>query len=252
MAPTAVSPLTKYPCDTQEEEDPSYGAAPISNLAGTTGDNDPDEPDSLVVGFGTIVPRWDVKVDGGRILRYFVQTESFPDPSQAQIAAKEFKDATESWNELELGVTISETTEAVNANFDLVYKANPNYGGEKNTLAKAFFPHETNQDVIVFKKAFDHTSIMKNVFQHEIGHILGLRHEFAITGDATKEIKPEKHAAVQYLSNNYNSIMSYCFPPKMQDSDRDQTIQFYQLPNGFMVNGSPVTDYQAQVRRGNR
>jgi hypothetical protein len=250
----SVSELTKYPCDTQEEEDPSFGPAPISNLAGTTGDNAPDEPDSLVVGYGSIVPRWDVYSNQNRVLQYFVQAESFTSPDQARSAAKTFQDAADTWNELKLGVTISETTNQDKANFYLVYKPNPTVGPGRNTLARAFFPHEIDQDVIVYSRAFDPTSkpILKNIFQHEIGHILGLRHEFAITGDDKKNLDPEGHRAVQFLTNNYNSIMSYNFPPKVQDSDREQITQFYKLANGYMIGGSPITDYQPQIRRKNR
>ncbi|KAF7533981.1 hypothetical protein G7054_g6622 [Neopestalotiopsis clavispora] len=249
-----ISQLTKYPCHTQEEEDPSYGPAPVSNLAGTTGDNAPDEPDSLVVGYGTIVPRWDVTLPGARKLQYFVRTDGFPSESQARSAARSFQEAADSWNELELGIIISETTEEESANFCLVYQVNPVKGTGRSTLARAFFPHEADQDVIVFSRAFDRDAvpILKNIFQHEIGHILGLRHEFAITGDAAKDLKPEGEGAVQYLENNYNSIMSYNFPPRIQASDQDQIVQFYGLANGHMMNGSPITDYQPQVRRKTR
>ncbi|KAG5785800.1 hypothetical protein H9Q73_000526 [Fusarium xylarioides] len=207
----AIAEITKYPCNTQEETDPSFGPAPISNLAGTTGDNAPDEPDSLVVGFGTIVPRWDVK-------------------------------------------SSAETTDQASANFYLVYKVNPSFGNGRNTLAQAFFPHEVDQDVIVFSRAFEgnNLSILKNIFQHEIGHILGLRHEFAIEGDAAKDLAPEGHGAVLLGEKNYFSIMSYNFPPKFRDSDGTQTIGFYKLANGHMISGSPVTDFQPKIRRANR
>ncbi|CVK92143.1 hypothetical protein FPRO06_08887 [Fusarium proliferatum] len=250
----AVAEITKYPCNTQEETDPSFGPAPISNLAGTTGDNAPDEPDSLVVGFGTIVPRWDVKPNGGRKLEYFVQTQSFPSPDTARTAATAFQEAADAWNELNIGISITETTEQASANFYLVYRVNPSFGNGRNTLARAFFPHEIDQDVIVFTRAFDRNNlpILKNIFQHEIGHILGLRHEFAIEGDAAKDLLPEGQGAVLLGEKNYFSIMSYNFPPKFQDSDGNQTIGFYNLANGHMISGSPVTDFQPQIRRPNR
>jgi hypothetical protein len=246
-----ISQLTQYPCNTQEEQDPSYGPAPISNLAGTTGDNAPDEPDSLVVGYGMIVPRWDVNIPGGRKLQYFVSTDTFPDASKAQFAAKAFQDAANSWNELELGIALFETSDQASANFYLVYKVNP--PSNRGTLAQAFFPHEIGEDVIVFSRAFaaDGVPILKNIFQHEIGHILGLRHEFAITGDDMGH-EAEGDGPVQFLQNNPRSIMSYNFPPKLQHSDQEQIIEFYKLANGYMVNNSPVTDYQPQVRRRNR
>jgi hypothetical protein len=245
-----VSQLSKYPCRTQDEEEPSFGVAPVSNFAGTTGELAPDEPDDLVLGYGTIVPRWDVKQAGGRKLEYYVQVESFPSADKAKIAADTFQKAANSWNELDIGIVISKTTDQSSANFYLVYKVNTQ--ANINTLASAFFPHEIDQDVIVYKRSFDADglAILKNIFQHEIGHILGLRHEFAITGDPDKGLRPEDAGPVQFLENNYNSIMSYNFPPKIQDSDREQVSKFYELPNGFKVVNSPITDFIPRIRRG--
>jgi hypothetical protein len=121
-------------------------------------------------------------------------------------------------------------------------------------LAQAFFPHEVDQDVIVYSYALedDNRSILKAIFLHEIGHILGLRHEFAIEPD-DKGNGPEGFGAKQFLAKNRNSVMSYRnFPPEMQDSDRTQTVAFYKLPNGFMIGNSPVTDFQPKIRRKNR
>ncbi|EUC28713.1 hypothetical protein COCCADRAFT_40807 [Bipolaris zeicola 26-R-13] len=229
-----VSELTKYPCDTQEETDPSLGPVPISNRAGTTSDNNPDEPDSIVVGYDAIVPRWDIRTTKGRVLQYFVQEDTFTSPEQARIAAKAFQEAADTWNELEPGVSISKTNNQDTAHFYLVYKPNPTVGPGRNTLARAFFPHEVDQDVIVFSRAFDADAvpILKNIFQHEIGHILGLRHE-----GPTKDPKP---------------IMSCNFPPTMQDIDREQIAKFYKLRNGYKITGGPVTDVQPQIRRRNR
>ncbi|KAF4965965.1 hypothetical protein FZEAL_10714 [Fusarium zealandicum] len=243
--------LSKYPCRTQEDQDPSYGFAPVSNLDGTTGDNAPDKPDSLVIGYGPVVPRWDVTPPGGRNLQYFVRVDTFPDTDKAKIAAKEFQVAADSWAKLQIGLVFSETTDQESATFYLVYKVNTRF--DEGSLAQAFFPHELDQDVIVFSYAFQgrNISILKEIFQHEIGHILGLRHEFAIEGDDMGN-KPEGLGAKQFLLNNPKSVMSYNMPPKMQDSDREQTIEFYGLPNGSMISGSPITDYQPQVRRRNR
>lgn len=248
------SEYTKYRCDTQKEEDPSFGPAPSSNLAGTTGANDPDQEDSIVVGYGIIVPRWDVTPPGGRKLLYFVRTDLFPSPSQAKAAAQSFQDAADSWNAMKLGVVISQTTDQASANFYLVYKVNPTTVPPSTVLARAFFPHEVDQDVIVFTRAYDPNNfpILKNIFQHEIGHILGLRHEFAIEGDPARGLPPEGNGAVLFGEKNPISIMSYNFPPEIQDSDRVQVAQFYKLANGFMISGRPVTDFQSQLRHRDR
>ncbi|KAM0282073.1 hypothetical protein ACHAO9_010394 [Fusarium lateritium] len=243
---TAVvnSELPKYACRTQEEQAATYGHTPIANLAGAASDTD-----GLVLGYGTIVPRWDVTIVGGRELQYFVKEETFPDARKARNAAEKFQAAAKSWTQLQIGIDITETNKQESANFYLVYKINNVLYGEGGALAKAFFPHEVGEDVIVYSYAFEgkNLSVLKNIFQHEIGHILGLRHEFAITGD-DMDHRAESPVAKQFLLNNYYSVMSYNMPPEMQDTDRDQTIEFYKLPNGYSIDGSPITDYQPQLR----
>jgi hypothetical protein len=177
--------------------------------------------------------------------------DTFPDTTKAKFAAKEFQAAADSWAKLQIGLAFSETTNRDNANFYLVYQVNTQFN--EGVLAQAFFPHKVDQDVIVYSHAFEgrNPSILKEIFQHEIGHILGLRHEFAIEGDDLGN-KPEGFGAKLFMEKNPDSVMSYNMPPKIQDSDRTQTIEFYKLPNGSMIDDSPITDYQPKIRRKNR
>jgi hypothetical protein len=233
----------KLVCETQDGHQATWGAAPASHFT-----TDPEDNESLVIGIGPIIPRWDVHREPNRKLLYFVQKNGFPSGDAALFAASTLQQAADEWNKLGLGVTITSTNDPAAANFDLVYK--PSSPGSR-TLARAFFPNEGNQDVIVFERSFSsqaNKDILKNIFMHELGHVLGLRHEFAITGDPAKDLKAEGAGAVQFMGNNYYSIMSYNFPPTMQQSDKDGTQAFYKLNNGFLVNGSPVTDYVPQIR----
>jgi hypothetical protein len=236
---TSQSSGSKYSCRTQDEEESSYAFAPNSNFAGTTGELAPNEPDDLVLGYGRIVPRWDVKRAGGRNIQYLVQVSSFPSAERAKVATVAFQEAADSWNELETGVKITETTERSSANFYLVYRQSVR---EDGTLAEAFFPHEVNKDVIVYSLSFESKNlpILKNIFEHEIGHVLGLRHEFAI--------EEEGGGAVRFLEPNELSIMSYKFPPTIRNSDKVGIKKFYELPNGFKVKNSPVTDFVPRIR----
>ncbi|KXJ84806.1 hypothetical protein Micbo1qcDRAFT_169931, partial [Microdochium bolleyi] len=70
---------------------------------------------------------------------------------------------------------------------------------------------------------------MTNVFLHELGHILGLRHEFADL----------EGGAIQWGSRNPYSVMSYNFPPQIQPSDEKDTRSFYDFP-GQRVGGYQV------------
>lgn len=247
LAADMSKPTESYACQTQDGRLPTFGAASASFFT-----TDPKDNDSLVIGIGPIIPRWDVNREPNRKLLYFVQKETFPTGDTAQVAASSFQAAADEWNSLGLGVTITSTNDPALANFDLVYQTSDPGDG---TLAMAFFPNEVNQDVVVYERSFSsqaNRSILKNIFMHELGHVLGLRHEFAITGDADKGLAPEGDGAVQFLGKNLKSIMSYEFPPTMRPSDREGTKAFYKLATGVLVNGSPVTDYVPQIRRRRR
>lgn len=233
-----------YTCETQDGRMATFGIAPVSHLP-----NNHDDPDSIVLGMGSIVPRWDVTIQPNRKLLYFVLVDTFPSESDAEFAASALQQAANAWNILNIGLTITSTDNQAAANFNLVYQVPSD--PSSRTLARAFFPNEVDQDVIVFARAFQQSNrtILKNIFMHELGHVLGLRHEFAITGDPSKDLDPEGDGAVQFWTANYNSIMSYNFPPTMQDSDKKGVVAFYKLKNGFMVNESPVTDYLPQLRK---
>ena len=233
----------KYSCQTQDGESSTFGAAPVSHLHPGH-----DHPDTVVVGIGSIVPRWDVVTQPNRTLQYFVQADTFPEPDYVTTAATALEQATQEWNDVGVGLTIKATDDSSAANFFLSY-TDPN-DPKNTTLARAFFPNQADQDVLVYKWAFDprNQGILKNVFLHELGHVLGLRHEFAITGDPDKRLKAEGAGARQFGLANYYSVMSYNFPPNIQQSDIDGLREFYKLKNGTMIGGSPVTDYLPQVR----
>lgn len=80
------------------------------------------------------------------------------------------------------------------------------YGGDAgSTVAKAFFPNDHALNVVwVYALAFDNDIIQyqTNIYQHELGHTKGLRHEFA----------DQEGGAVLFGPKNENSIMSYNFP----------------------------------------
>jgi hypothetical protein len=117
------------------------------------------------------------------------------------------------------------------------------YGGKLGTvLASAFFPSDSPLETLyVYQHGFDKTEritkrgkhtnygIMKNVFLHELGHVLGLRHEFAMN------VETLEGGAIRMGSANIESVMSYVFPPELQESDIQDTRYFYKHP--------PIVDY---------
>lgn len=74
-----------------------------------------------------------------------------------------------------------------------------------------------------------------NTLLHEIGHIIGLRHEFALDR--------EEEPAQRFGSQNKQSVMSYEPINNIQDTDIKDVKAFYDLKNKSLLNGVPITDY---------
>lgn len=74
---------------------------------------------------------------------------------------------------------------------------------------------------------------MWKVFTHELGHILGLRHEFALDVVFNEEkgrwVTVELNAAASIGPDNALSVMNYRgdIPPEIQESDIMYTKEFY-------------------------
>jgi hypothetical protein len=155
-----------------------------------------------------------------------------------------FEAAAKEWNDIKFGVTITRTTDRAKANFVLVYyKPDPSDKKAKDVTASAFFPNQV-KDLRCYNLSLTDEwcrGHLKNTFLHEIGHIIGLRHEFAIKGNRTR--LPEKNGATQFGSLNQWSVMSYTEEQYIQETDKEDVLKFYKLPNGFEIDGVKVTDF---------
>jgi len=80
-----------------------------------------------------------------------------------------------------------------------------------------------------------------NTLLHEIGHIIGLRHEFALDHD--KEGKPVESPAQRFGSQNEHSVMGRDDINDIKDTDIKDVKAFYSLQNKSLLNGVPITDY---------
>lgn len=201
--------------------------------------------------WGRIVPRWEVS-QGKTTLLYYVDASTFqlhglPD-TEVAFAANALQEAADAWNSLNLGIAFSQATSRAETNFALIYEKNGVQTGDR--LAEAFFPQDPNQYVIVSDLGLHakNRNILRNVFLHELGHILGLRHEFALDKQQQLQLglkRPEDpQGAVQFQNRNPQSVMNYGAIPSLQNSDITAIKAFYMLKTGHLLGGSPVVDFK--------
>lgn len=189
-------------------------------------------PAAIMVGLFETIPRWKL----GSVINFATYSEGYPSPGDAIYAAKSLIAAAEIWNGHNVGVTFKWVPAIDDAAFVLAYG-----GPQGGTLARAFFPSNAQLETLyVYEYAFNKTpqpatkrgtfnnyDILTKVFLHELGHVLGLRHEFAMKPGPSGRVEG---GAILIGTANEDSIMSYQFPPEIQDSDIKDTRAFYQHP----------------------
>ncbi|KAI1655861.1 hypothetical protein F4813DRAFT_147127 [Daldinia decipiens] len=142
----------------------------------------------------------------------------------ARMANETLDAAVEKWNKGRFGVRFKRVEDHEEAVFQLIYSA-----GGGDVLATAFFPNTASigRRLVVYEQAFievnDQYDLMTNLFCHELGHILGLRHERA-------QEKETSYPSVQWGDSNPLSIMNddltldeFC----IHEKDYIQVKEFY-------------------------
>ncbi|KAI2780765.1 hypothetical protein F4815DRAFT_499139 [Daldinia loculata] len=128
------------------------------------------------VGAGNQIYRW----TPGSVLTYNVDEGSFPNDFTAEHARRCLKRAAIEWNKGDIGVQFQDVPDDHPALFRLTYKS---YDSEwPPALARSFFAGKLDdQRVFVYQSCFGepYLEYMTTAFCHELGHILGLRHESA-------------------------------------------------------------------------
>ncbi|KAI0111017.1 hypothetical protein F4776DRAFT_357746 [Hypoxylon sp. NC0597] len=161
------------------------------------------------------------------VITFNINRSSFTNDTYATLAAACLESAAEKWNVGNLGVRFERVTDHTPDGFQLVYSAF--HLRDPHRLADSFFPGDSwhQQHLCVYDLAFNKVKgnydWLINIFCHELGHILGLRHEFA----GTEELD---EPSVQLGKNNDSSIMNYfedLSEMRIQESDYAEVRDFY-------------------------
>ncbi len=182
----------------------------------------------LYLGWNGIVGTWKSK----SVIKFVVHGAGFPNPDDAVYAAHQLNAGAKMWNDVDIGVTFEWVERLEDAAFVLAYG-----GNDGGTLARAFFPNTSDlSTMFVYSRAFDADTVsyQSNIFAHELGHVLGLRHEFA----------QKEGGSVIFGDENEVSVMSYEFPPEIQESDIENTRKLYKVQHGKKIGGFPVRRYE--------
>ncbi|CAI4212882.1 unnamed protein product [Parascedosporium putredinis] len=115
---------------------------------------------------------------------------SFPNRWAYQKAMEALTHAAEQWNAIGLSVTFKKVRDGRTAVFSLVYIPDDGHewGSDRCLLAQSFFPADwtsPNTALYVYQVALSrpYCDNLAAVFCHELGHLLGLRHEDADTDE---------------------------------------------------------------------
>ena len=167
----------------------------------------------------------------GHVINYAALRTGYPSPDDALFAAYQMAAAVIEWNTRRVGVTFNWVSDIDDAAFVL------QYGGRNGAaLASAFLPNDKPlNSVFVYSLAFDpeYKAVMKNVFLHELGHVLGLRHEFSREDETP--LRLERFGKV-----NSMSVMGYNLVPVIQETDVADANKLYTCPEGIPIQGMVI------------
>ncbi|KAI1177882.1 hypothetical protein F4777DRAFT_540720 [Nemania sp. FL0916] len=181
------------------------------------------------VGLGGYIPRW-VR---GATIPYIVIERSFRGRGHARFAAAMAARAIAMWQGI--GVTFEQVSRNSLATFDIRYRDLP-FNEKPDVYAEAFFPQEGRGTLYVYQLAMlePNRGCLDGILAHEIGHILGLRHEFA-----------GEPGSVLWGKRNVNSVMNYFSDVRqysVQNQDLMELRSFYEF-TGKQYKGLEIRDF---------
>jgi len=186
----------------------------------------------------------------GSKINWIARKDGYPSTDDALFAARECYTATAAWNKaLEGRVEFVYVDYASDACFELKFDEAP--PGQPTALASAFFPDEYRtvlNQVHVYPLTLqpEYRSEAPYTFAHELGHVLGLRHEHsqgAVQGGETEDgtTDGETSESILFGIRNPWSVMAYYDHCTIQPSDvKTLNLAYDTLKGGEMVSGTAL------------
>ncbi len=186
--------------------------------------------------------------ESGCVINWTARRDGWPSRRSARKAVRATMDACNAWNKVMDGrVTFQYVSNLSDAAIELRFDKD----GREGLLASAFFPNEYRRDLNflrVYSSSFDRRYRRRyrlyNTMLHEIGHILGLRHEFAHETEKGME-------SILFGTRNKKSVMAYYPSQEIQDTDIDFIRKAYdELKDGEIVRAEgPVGEVSKRISR---
>ncbi len=180
--------------------------------------------------------------ESGSTINWIARSDGYPSDQHAMHAAVAMARAAQQWNEAMDGrVRFQYVTNFDDAAFQL------EYGGDRGlVLASAFFPDQWQNalnTVFVYQLQFNplQRATMYNTMLHELGHVLGLRHEHSHSGIppfTPAEDTRGGYQSILYGEHNPRSVMAYYQGQTIQDSDVESIrLAYDDLAQGTVITG---------------
>lgn len=180
------------------------------------------------------VPLW----AQGVTLRWRFDEQSmtaFSDPDAAKAGIRQlFGEALVAWGSA-APVRFTEQRDAYD--FEIVYTGNDDCNSSGCVLAASFFPDGGRHKFFVYPKMFQQVRKEQvETFEHEAGHVFGLRHWFA-------NISETDWSSAVFGSNGKFTIMNYGANSRLTKADKRDLTKLYSLAwQGQLteINGTPL------------
>lgn len=164
-----------------------------------------------------------------------VSLEAFQDPDAARAAIRTlFDDAVAAWD---TACPVAFVEDEARYDFEIVVRSEKRCSANGCVLASAFFPDGGQHELLIYPSMFEqvHEEQVATLV-HEIGHVFGLRHFFALVSEGA-------WPAIIYGEHQKFSIMNYGDESQLTDADKTDLSNLYKAVwEGKIsaLNGTPV------------